>query len=91
MDQLFNTVVTQLPNFVGLVFALWIMARQNSVLTDALIKQRPPEDVRQIVLQVLKEQGMTLTAQAGKSKIDTGDIKQIAARLGIKQPDPQAK
>ena len=37
MDQLITNIITNLPNFAGLIFALIVVMRNNEKLTNALI------------------------------------------------------
>lgn len=37
-DELLKTLILQLPNFVGLVVAVYILAKQNARLMDTLIE-----------------------------------------------------
>lgn len=37
LEQTLETIVLMLPNFAGLVYALYIMTRQNQKLTDTLV------------------------------------------------------
>lgn len=44
--EFLNQIILQLPNFVGLFFALMLVMRQNQKLTDALISMTERCDCR---------------------------------------------